>query len=333
MKKKTYSWSALLLMCLLVFGATFSSCDEGEDLDTNQIKAGDIALNAFGPSPAMRGGELRFIGTNLDKVTSIDLPGAEGITEITKVGAYEIRIIIPQTAQPGVIVLNTPEGKITTKTPIGFSEPISISGMTPLAIKAGAVLSIEGDYLNTVEEVIFADGIHVLKADFESQTRAKIEVKVPITAQSGKVIVSDGADLLSDGEEIPNLISSEEELAVKLPEISSLAPNPLKAGGSLTLTGLDFDLVHKVVLPGGEEIVVEDATTSIVFEETPADIKEGEVKLVAFSGVEVASEVLELVKPAISSLSATTVKNGASFTIAGTNLDLVSSVEFQNAIV
>src|SRR5690554_7928776 len=82
MKKKTYSWSALLLMCLLVFGATFSSCDEGEDLDTNQIKAGDIALNAFGPSPAMRGGELRFIGTNLDKVTSIDLPGAEGITEI-----------------------------------------------------------------------------------------------------------------------------------------------------------------------------------------------------------------------------------------------------------
>jgi hypothetical protein len=198
-------------------------------------------------------------------------------------------------------------------------------GMAPMAIKAGGVLTIEGDYLNIVEEVIFADGIHVLKADFESQTRAKIEVEVPLDAQSGKVIVSDGADLLSNGEEIPAWVYSEDELDVKLPEITAVTPNPLKAGGALTITGVDFDLVHKVILPGGEEIVVEDATTAIVVEETPADIKEGVVTLVTFSGVEVVSEALVLVKPAIASLSGTTVKNGTSFTISGTNLDLLNS--------
>ncbi|GAO29144.1 hypothetical protein JCM15548_11306 [Geofilum rubicundum JCM 15548] len=320
-------------MCLLVVGVAFTGCDEEDKADTNQMNTGAIALNAFGPSPAIRGGELRFIGTNLDKVTSIDLPGAEGITDITVVGNYEIRITIPQTAQPGLVVLNTPDGKITSKTPIGYSEPISISGIAPLALKAGEVLTIEGDYLNIVEEIIFADGIHVLKADFESQARAKIEVKVPMEAQSGKVIVSDGADLLSDGEEIPAWVYSEEELDVTLPEITAVTPNPLKAGGVLTITGVDFDLVHKVILPGGAEIVVEDATTSIVVEDTPADIKEGIITLVAFSGVEVESEALELVKPAIASLSATTVKNGAAFTISGTHLDLVTRAEFQNGSV
>lgn len=332
MKKRIYNWSALLLMCLLVFGAAFSSCDEGEDLDTNQIKAGDIALNAFGPSPAMRGGELRFIGTNLDKVTSIDLPSAEGITEITKVGKYEIRIIIPQTAEPGLVVLNTPEGKITTKTPIGFSEPISISGMTPLAIKAGAVLSIEGDYLNTVEEVIFADGIHVLKADFKSQTRAKIEVKVPITAQSGKVIVSDGADLLSDGEEIPNLISSEEELAVTLPAFAEHSPETPKAGNTMSISGADLDLVASVRFVDAEVVefeVAEDAKSLTL--EVPATAKDGAASLVAYSGLEVALGDLAFVKPsAVIEEMKEAYGVGEALVLSGSDLDLVTKAAFTN---
>lgn len=332
MKKKTYSWSALLLMCLLVFGVTLSSCDEGEDLDTNQIKAGDIALNVFGPSPAMRGGELRFIGTNLDKVTSIDLPGAEGITEITKVGAYEIRIIIPQTAQPGMIVLNTPEGKITTKTPIGFSEPISISGMTPLAIKAGAVLSIEGDYLNTVEEVIFADGIHVLKADFESQTRAKIEVKVPITAQSGKVIVSDGADLLSDGEEIPAWVYSEEELAVTLPSFAEYSPETPKAGNTMSISGADLDLVASVRFVDAEVVefeVAEDAKSLTL--KVPKEAKDGAASLVAYSGLEVALGDLAFVKPsAVIEEMKEAYGVGEELVLSGSDLDLVTKAAFNN---
>ena len=326
--------SALVIMCLIIIGSTiFTACNKDEDLDTNQMDNSKITLKSFGPSPAMRGGELRFIGTNLDKVTSIDLPGAEGITDITDVSKYEIRITIPQTAEPGYVTLNTPEGKITTLTTISYSEPISISDFSPKSAKAGATIKIEGDYLNIVQEVIFSDNVHVLKADFVSQSREALEVILPAEAQTGKIIVSDGADLLSNGEDIPSWIYTEEDIVVTLPSISGLSPNPVKAGEKLTINGADLDLVAKVILPGGTEVEVADATNKIEITETPNDLKEGVVTLVAKSGVEVTSNELKLVKPIISSVSGTTIKNGTSFTINGSDLDLVSEIVFQGATV
>ena len=333
MNRNRYKWSALLMMCLMLIGSlAFTACDDGEDLDTNQIDSGAIALNAFGPSPAMRGGELRFIGTNLDKVSSIDMQGAEGITEITKIGKYEIRITIPQTAQPGYIVLHTPKGEIKTLTPISYSEPISISKLSPLTIKAGAVLAIEGDYLNIVEEVIFADGVHVLKADFESQTRAKIELKVPLAAQTGKVIVSDGADLLSDGEEIPSWVYSEGDLDVILPEATETSPATPKAGTAFTISGKDLDLVASVKFQEAEVsefVVSEDAKTLTLT--VPATAKDGEVKLVTYSGVEVLVGNTSLVQPT-AAIEDKKVSYGVGdiVVISGTNLDLVVSAAFTN---
>ncbi|MCD7898914.1 MAG: glycan-binding surface protein [Bacteroides sp.] len=107
-----------------------------------------------------------------------------------------------------------------------------------------------------------------------------------------------------------------------------MTPNPIKVGQTLTITGTNFNLVAKVILPGGTEIEIEEATDKIEIE-TPADMKEGAVILVAKSGAEVSSEELTLVKPAITSISGTNVKNNTVLEINGTNLDLVSQVGFQ----
>ncbi|MFW9596703.1 MAG: hypothetical protein ACMV0Y_02015, partial [Paludibacter sp.] len=66
-KINKYFYAAFMLS-ILMGGLFFSSCesDDKEDLTT-------IKLNVYGPSPALRGGELKFIGMNLDKVTSIVL--------------------------------------------------------------------------------------------------------------------------------------------------------------------------------------------------------------------------------------------------------------------
>ncbi|MCA1744216.1 MAG: glycan-binding surface protein, partial [Bacteroidales bacterium] len=267
----------------------------------------------------------------LDKVTSIDLPGAEGITDITVVGKYEIRITIPQTAEPGLIVLNTPEGKITSKTPIGYSEPISISSIAPLELNPGAVLTIEGDYLNIVEEVIFADGVHVLKADFDSQTRAKIEVKVPLSAQSGKVIVSNGADLLSGGDEIPVWVYSDEEINVALPTYESSSTGIIKAGNPLVITGENLNWVAYVKFQDAlvsEVELSEDATTLTVV--VPKTAQSGEVILVSFSEFEVAAGEIQMVVPSELAVAPAVVKNGTDLSISGIDLDLVVDVTFPN---
>ena len=311
------------MMCLFVLtGFGLSSCEK-EKIDTK------IILNSFGPSPALRGGELRFIGNNLEKVTSIILPGLkEGqtveVTEITVIDEREIRITIPQDAGVGLLTLKTPEGDITTITPLTYSEPISIESVTPATIKAGQTLTITGDYLNLIKSIIFFDGIAVGDTAFVSQTRKKIEVKVPAEAQTGKIILSNGA-------EIPIEVYSKDPLNIVLPTFTSFTPTTIKPGAVLTITGKDLDLVSMVEFGGGKIIpaftLSSDGTKITIT--VPEDAQEGIIKLIAKSGVYVEGIAdLKLVMPSNLAVVPTTVKNKETMTISGTNLDLVSSVMF-----
>lgn len=323
------------MVALLTSSILFTACRKDDDADTNQMQTGKIALNVYGPVPAMRGGELRFIGTNLNKVTQIDLPGAEGIKDITQTNKNEIRILIPQTAEPGFITLHTPDGEIVTKTEITFTEPISLDKVTPAEAKAGQTITIEGDYLNNVEEVILAEDVHILKDDFVSQSRKKIEIKVPVNAQTGQVIVSDGLDLLSDGEEIPNWIYSEEELVITIPEVTKLSPNPVKAREELTIEGTLLRLVEFVIFENSEPTLVaqkdptKDIETLVV--EVPVDAISGDLTLVLLSGVEVNAGEITLVEPTAEIDNAKDEYGvGEELVISGENLDLVKQINFEN---
>lgn len=202
------------MMCLMLFSClTFTACDNGDDEDTNQYKGG-ISLNVFGPSPVSRGGVLRFLGSGMDKVTAVAIPGCDDITDIEVVSDTEIRVTVPQTAQPGLVVLKTPKGDITTKTELTFTEPIALEAFAPAEVKPGSELTITGEYLNLIKEVIFADEVTVPADEFVSQSRQEIKVIVPDSAQTGKFILSDGA-------EIPNWIYSEGELEVTLPSVEA----------------------------------------------------------------------------------------------------------------
>ena len=151
---KTYKFPALWMMCLMLFSClTFTACDNGDDEDTNQYKGG-ISLNVFGPSPVSRGGVLRFLGSGMDKVTAVAIPGCDDITDIEVVSDTEIRVTVPQTAQPGLVVLKTPKGDITTKTELTFTEPIALEAFAPAEVKPGSELTITGEYLNLIKEVI-----------------------------------------------------------------------------------------------------------------------------------------------------------------------------------
>ena len=163
---KTYKLSALWMMCLILLGClSFSACDDGDEEDTNQYKGG-ISLNVFGPSPVARGGELRFLGSGMDKIQSISIPGCGEITDIEVISANEIRVTVPQTAEVGYVTLKTPTGEITTKTKITYTEPIGVETITPNPVKPGEVLVIKGEYLNLIKEVIFFEELPVGEDEF-----------------------------------------------------------------------------------------------------------------------------------------------------------------------
>ena len=308
-----------ILFTVLAGTMLTSSCKE-EDQGDNGL----TVLNSYGPMPVARGAELRFIGVHLDKVTSIVLPGNIEIpaSAFTSVSSTLITITVPQNAVEGLVVLKAPEGDITTKTPMGFSEPIILTSFAPATIKYNEVLTITGDYLNLINEVIFTDRVTVAKTAFISQSRTELKLKVPAEAQTGKIAISNGA-------EDPIIIYSATSLAVTLPGLATMAPNPVKAGTALTITGTNLDLVKSVLFGGNKSVTTfTSQTLTQIVVTVPADAQDDTLRIIPASGVKVKSAApIVLVVPTVS-VTPTSVKNNADITVTGTNLDLIDKVTF-----
>lgn len=328
--KNILKYRALLFVCLIsLVGFAITSCNDDDELDTSQMGSSKITLKSYGPSPALRGSEIRFIGDNVDKVTAVTIPGAGDVTEFTKKEKTEIRLIVPQNAEVGYPVLKTPEGEITAITLLTFEEPISISSITAAKTKAGSKFTIEGDYLNLIAEVIFAENAVVEQENFVSQDRKKIEVIVPVEAQSGKIIVSNGA-------EIPIEVYSDTEANIVAPTVSGISPTTVKPGTEIKIAGTDLDLMGSIVFAGGVTLELTDPELNGDFSEltatVPFEAPDGKITVVAKSGLEFPFET-ELTMIIPTNLAATPNSGliaGGIITITGADLDLVTNITFPN---
>lgn len=332
---KIYKFSAWWMACLVLLSSlTFTACDTN-DVDTNQYKGG-ISLNVFGPSPVLRGGELRFLGCGMDQVASVLIPGCDAITDIQLISAEEIRVIVPQTALPGYVTLMLRNGEsIVTKTQLTYSEPVSIESFSPESVRPGDVLTIKGEYLNLMHQVIFAENVIVsdeviaeeeateATSKFLKHTRNEIQVRVPEEAQSGKIILSDGA-------EIPNRLYSEVELQVVLPSVAEVADyNNIKPGATLTVTGENFDLVKEVRMENGETMLFTYSAEQKALTFTiPRGAVNGPIYVVPASGVLVQVAEIKMATPEDVKAQETEITAGKELTLTGKNMDMIAAVLF-----
>lgn len=333
--KKYSKYTALLMMCLmLVTSLSFTACND-DDFDTNQNRGG-ISLEVFGPCPVARGGELRFIGSGMNQINSVTIPGCDDITDIKVVSDREIRVTVPQTAIPGKVVLNHSNGKITTLTDITFLEPVSLDAentFSPARVKPGQEVTISGEYLNLMKEVCFSfveglDSANVYAANegaFIEHTRKAIKVIVPDNAVSGPVGVSDALA------EIPNLIWSELELDVVLPSVAAAIDiTNAKPGDLITINGNDLELVRKVVMPNEDEVeyTVSEDGKKLTFN-LPDNASDGAVCVVPGSGVKVAVANIGMVVPtSMTTNCGDGLRAAEELVIKGVNMDMVVSVVF-----
>lgn len=318
--------TAILLMCgALAVSGTFTACnDDDDDFGTQQYKGG-VTLNVWGPRPVARGGELRFLGSGLDKITSITLPGSGDITDIKVISPNEIRITVPQDAQPGYVVLHYAKGEIKSLTQLTFTEPIALDGFTPSVVKPGETLTLTGDYLNLIKEIIFTEEVSVSEDDFITHTRKEITLAVPAEAKTGVIIISDGDP------ELPNYIYSEEELTVTLPTVESVLDlTGVKPGNEVTVKGENLDLVTKVVMPNGDEVefTYNDETGEITFV-LPLNVSDGTIRIVPASGVEVAAATIGIALPEdVVADPATGIWAGDIIKFKGVNMEIVTEILF-----
>lgn len=343
--KKINNIFTLLVMALM--GLSLAACSN-DDLDTNQYQGG-VSLNAFGPSPVMRGGQLRFIGSNLDQIREVRIPGVDAITtiEVVKAGVpSEIRVTVPHDGPEvgNVVLVANNDQEITTKSTLTYTEGIVIKSITPSAMP-GDVIEIKGDedgYLNLIHSMAFADNVVVSEKDFLEHDRYTIKVKVPEDAKTGKLQFYTADLTVGDAAKLDyQIVLSDDRLIVGTPtvtkvkgrnEVEAEGTITAKAGETVTVTG-DYMQLIKAVKVGGVEIteltIAEDGKSlSFVL---PAEAPDGAIDLVCKSDVEVPAAMVETVKPSDCVAAPAPVKAGAALTISGKDMDLVTAVEFDNA--
>lgn len=343
--KKINNIFTLLVMALM--GLSLAACSN-DDLDTNQYQGG-VSLNAFGPSPVMRGGQLRFIGSNLDQIREVRIPGVDAITtiEVVKAGVpSEIRVTVPHDGPEvgNVVLVANNDQEITTKSTLTYTEGIVIKSITPSAMP-GDVIEIKGDedgYLNLIHSMAFADNVVVSEKDFLQHDRYTIKVKVPEDAKTGKLQFYTADLTVGDAAKLDyQIVLSDDRLIVGTPtvakvkgrnEVDAEGTITTKAGETVTVTGDYMQLIKAVKVGGVEitEITIAEDGKSLSFV-LPAEAPDGAIDLVCKSDVEVPAAMVETVKPSDCVAAPAPVKAGAALTISGKDMDLVTAVEFDNA--
>ncbi|MBR4920218.1 MAG: hypothetical protein IKZ62_02725 [Prevotella sp.] len=346
--KKIKNIFALLVVALV--GLSLTACSN-DDLGTNQYQGG-VSLNAYGPNPVMRGGQLRFVGSNLDQIASITIPGVGEITnfDVLKAGVpSEIRITVPKDGpKVGYVTLKTKTDQtITTKTQLEYIEGVEVTKIPEETVMPGETIKIEGDYLDLINSMAFADGVLVSFNDFVSQDRYYIEVKVPEEAKTGKLEFYT-ADLTiqrtakEEDELTYQTIVSEKALSVGLPSISKIvSPRgeaeaegeiTVKSGEEITLNGDYFNVVSAIKFGDVEvtDFSMSEDGTALKFK-LPAEAPAGVFNLVCKSGEEVPVASLVTVKPSECVAAPNPVKALGKLTITGKDMDLVTAVQFEGA--
>lgn len=329
---KSFLWLVLLLICSTF---AFTSCDR-DDLNTDQY-GNEISVLSYGPNPVLRGGVLTFKGANLDQITEIDLPGAEAITSINVVTSgknSEINIEVPaEKCEPGIVTLKTAKnGEIKTLTPITYIENLKFTGFyvgenkENLIGSVGDVLTLEGDYLNNITSVIFANGYTMDAESFKSQTRYQIQLVIPAEAGEGRFQISDGN----------NYMYSEGALSINAPEIdanNAIGKSLIKAGETEVLRGTSLDQIASIELNGAtvEAADFKSQTASEITFVISSKVADGEITAVTKSGIRISFGEITTVVPSQLVATPSPIKNGEELTITGKDMDLITGIAFPNA--
>ena len=325
---KIYRKISVLAMAALVLASGLTSCGE-DDLDTNQYNKSGVNILAFGPMPITRGATMRVTGTKLNNVKEVLFPkGNQKLTPATEYingefslqGSEEMTVTIPDQCVPGKLRLVTQSGDtVESASFITFAEEIKVSSISPNPVHPGDIVTIKGEYVWNIGQVVFFDHVVVNAEDFMLNTRNEIQVQVPMEAKTGDVAYNDG----SDGAE-NTVITNLEVDAPKATGVSNANP---EFGDMITITGENLDLVATLDFPsvsGVEFTAAADGKTINV--KVPSNTVSGSIVMTSAAGI-ITSVDINVPLASVSSTSPVKdVKAGQTITITGDKLDRIVEI-------
>lgn len=288
----TITGEYLHLAKAVVFNGDTISCDDfvSQDRDKIVVVVGETAFN----------GEISVVDVDLTKLTEEELLNAT-YNEIVSEEILEV-------GTPTVDKVATPRGEAAQQETV--------------VCKQGETITINGKYFNLVNAILIGDEDNIVRIEGENLTVNEdgtvLSFTLPAEAPDGDINIECRSLV-----EVPAAI-----LETVAPSECAAAPNPVKNGQPLAISGNDLDVVASVEMPNVTDAVEFNYNDGkIVIAAVPASAQEGNLvlRMANGKGVEVP---FTLVKPAITAYTPNPVSAGGALTIQGTDLDLIASITF-----
>ena len=315
-------------MAGLVMASAFTGCTDDEFTTSQYGKVG-VNLLGFGPMPITRGATMRVTGTQLNNIQEVLFPeGNQKVTPSTTfisadyqlLNSEEMTVTVPDQCVPGKLYLVTKGGDtIVSSSNITFAEEIKVSSYSPSPVHPGDIVTIKGEYVWNIGQVVFFDHVTVDAADFLKNTRNEIQVRVPMEAKTGELAYNDGSEG-AENEVIGNLIVD----APKATAVSNATPD---FNDQITITGENLDLITTVEFPAVGEVPFTVANDGKSIRVTvPATTVSGTVTMTAASGLTTSVDITVPLATVTGTDPVADVKVGQVITITGENLDRITKL-------
>ena len=227
-------------------------------------------------------------------------------------------VTIPDQCVPGKLRLVTNDGQtIVSATNITFAEEIKVTSFSPTSIHPGDILTITGEYVWNIGQVVFFNHVIVNAEDFLKNTRNEIQVRVPMESKTGELVFNDGSEGAAN-----TVIGNLDVDAATATSVSNAKP---EFGETITIYGENLDLVTEVNFPAVDNVdfmLAEDGKSIKVT--VPSNTVSGAITMNSASGLTTSVDITVPLATVSSTDPVKDVKAGQTITIKGNNLDRIT---------
>lgn len=194
--------SFILKAAILIQAVTFGACTP----EIAEEAAEGLVIKSFMPVAVMPGCEMTITGNGFEDVVSVVFPDGIEVTDFKIVTDNMINVTVPSgiVQEGGKLVVVTPDGKAESHVSMRPAKPVVRSLDPGDEIKPGKTLTIKGEDMEYVTEVIFpgkeeGETVSILSMDFLRKSPDNVKVIVPDGIFSGiaalSVKIADGRTL------------------------------------------------------------------------------------------------------------------------------------------
>jgi len=234
------------------------------------------------------GANVTINGSYLNWITRVTFNKDKSVTAFVSQAFDKLVVKVPDDAQTGKLILGysgTESNIFESDSVLNVVLPVGIS-FAPNPIKHQTDVVITGTNLDLVKSIRFT-GVSSPSTVFTNQTLTQLTVKVPSSTTRGPLTFVSASGVST---------TSNAALDVVLPVITSLAPNPISPGETLTIGGTDLDLVTGISFIGASGTVTtfESKTPSQIVVKVPANTISGKLTFAVLNSTVTVQSAQEL---------------------------------------